>query len=316
MKRVISLVLAALLCMSFLMGCNSDSLAQAETSQDVVDYLKKQGMSIVYELPYSDEDQMNNLNQYDCTSRTDFSDSAIEETYDKNEPLSGTVELFKDADAAVKRADFIKAYQRPYDFGYLILKDNILLGINTFAPVEIVEKYANALGAEIYSEPNIYHKTPRTVSIGNNLFNESPEECLRIINQYLTYMIPLEDLIKNEEESFYKGELLYTSSVPIMTSSYLTFITDASRNHTKSILLDIETSDGSNTEMVIAYLAAIFFSVDPQMSEDLYGVIIDELGEGTLSSSHTALSIHNGIAYFAYLDGEGMHFMVKPDGYF
>ena len=307
MKRVISFVLAALLCMSFLMGCNSDSLAQAETSQDVVDYLKKQGMSIVYELPYSDEDQMNNLNQYDCTSRTDFSDSAIEETYDKNEPLSGTVELFKDADAAVKRADFIKTYQRPYDFGYLILKDNILLSINTFAPAEIVEKYANALGAEIYSEPNIYHKTPETVSIENNLFNESPEECLRIINQYLTNMIPLDSLIK------YEGESFDTAGVPIMTSSYFMFTTDASRNHTKSILLEIGTSDGDNSEIIKAYLVAIFFAVDPQMSKDLYNVIMTELIEGTSRGRRTAISTHNGINYFAYVNAESMSFTITPE---
>ena len=94
MKRVISLALSVLLCMSFFVGCNSNSLDQVETSQDVVDYLKRQGMPIVYELSYSDEKQISTLNQYNCISRTDFSDSAIEEIYDKNKPLSGAVELF------------------------------------------------------------------------------------------------------------------------------------------------------------------------------------------------------------------------------
>mgnify|MGYP006913066099 CR=1 FL=1 len=122
-------------------------------------------------------------------------------------------------------------------------------------------------------------------------------------------MIPLDSLIKYEGESFdYAG-------VSIMTSSYFTFITDASRNHTKSILLEIGKSDGDNSETIKAYLLAIFFAVDPQMSKDLYNVIMTELIEGTSRGNRAAISTYNGINYFAFLNAESTTFMIAPENH-
>ena len=121
--------------------------------QSVIDQLKDAGLPIEYSIVYTSENDPNGPGELPYIQKGNFADSTLESEYSKEEPLSGSVEIFSSKEKAIERADYLTGYGIINDFDYQILNGCILLRLNSNFDRSAVEKYAQAIGGEIYSEP-------------------------------------------------------------------------------------------------------------------------------------------------------------------
>lgn len=149
MKRMISYLSTVLISMMFLISCGEPKVAV----ESVIEQLKESGLPIEYSIVYTSENDPNGSNKQAYLQKGNFADSTFESEYSKEEPLSGSVEVFSSNKEAIERADYIAGFGGLNDFGYQIIADTVLLRLNTGFDRSAVEKYAQAIGGEIYSEP-------------------------------------------------------------------------------------------------------------------------------------------------------------------
>lgn len=309
MKKVISLVLATFLCAAVFVGCGNNSLSEVEKAGDVITYLEEQGFPIVYKIQYTRENDPNGSGDHGYISKANFSDSTIEDTYDIEQPESGTVELFETAEKAEQRAKDLKELQSANSLAYIILKDKILLRINTYANEEIVEKYAKAIGAEIYSKPSEVHKMLKAVPIENGLFAVSPNDFTKIINQYIQ---DDEALIRNMSKTTEENKVFYTYNID--RYSKIRFITDETQINTQAILLESNyRSDPNNGFNAGSYFSYIMLACDKKMTSDLGKQIAYDLNMFDTTKKGTYLSVHNGVTYSCTIDRNKITVLIQPE---
>ena len=308
MKKIISILLLTVMCAMVFVGCGSNPLSEVEKAEDVVTYLEEQGLPIVYKIQYTSQNDPNGSGSHEYISRANFSDSTIEDTYDTEQPESGAVELFETAEKAEKRAKALKEYQGANPLAYMILKDKILLRMNTYADKEIVEKYAKALGAQIYSEPSESNKMLQAAPIKNGVFDVSPNDFADIINQYIQDEAPIKNLSKLSSET--KDFYIYN----IDAYNRLTFVTDETKEKTEAIWIEYDyLSDSKNEAKAGSYFAWIMMACDKKMNEDLGLQIMHDLNMFNMKDIGSYISTHNGVTYFLNGDTEKITILIRPE---
>ena len=150
MKRMISYLSAVLISMIFLVSCGEPKV----TVESVIEQLKESGLPIEYSIVYTSENDPNGSDKQAYLQKGNFADSTFESEYSKEEPLSGSVEIFSSKEKAIERADYLTGYGILNDFDYQIINDCILLRLNSKCDHAVVEHYANAIGGEIYTQPD------------------------------------------------------------------------------------------------------------------------------------------------------------------
>lgn len=173
MKRVIALVIGSCLCFGMLVGCGnaeesktvSSALSssasgvkiteeQSEVALDVLQQIKDYGIDINHYVLYDNATDPNG-NQDWYEAKLNFADSNHEPNSHSDEPLSGSIEVFESPNRAIERADYLNDKSIHFnDFGYQIIKDNILLRLNTLFSDSYAQEYAKAIGGELYTVPN------------------------------------------------------------------------------------------------------------------------------------------------------------------
>lgn len=126
MKKTLKAFIILLLMLVFLTGCGESEKHDANddkkmTSEEIVTKLKEQNKNVGRIVTYTEETDINELlgrpNQY--TSKTTFEDTRIEQTNqnldeqyfseeERNEPIGGTVEVFKNEADMKKRKDYLE----------------------------------------------------------------------------------------------------------------------------------------------------------------------------------------------------------------
>lgn len=176
MKKLTALLISALLAFFCFAGCGEPNVSV----QAVIDQLKDAGLPIEYSIVYTSENDPNGPGELPYIQKGNFADSTLESEYSKEEPLSGSVEIFSSKEKAIERADYLTGYGIINDFDYQILNGCILLRLNSNFDRSAVEKYAQAIGGEIYSEPeekdNSLLESKENANSSNNTAMESWEE--------------------------------------------------------------------------------------------------------------------------------------------
>ena len=149
MKKLFCGILAAVLILGCLAGCNSTTTA---TVENVIDKLKSADIPITYHIVYTDENDPNGKDN-DYLQKGNFVDERIEIDYSEEEPTSGTIEIFNNSEDAKKRADYINQFSID-DYQYQIIKDGILLRLNNAFTKEQVSEYKLAIDGELYHSPS------------------------------------------------------------------------------------------------------------------------------------------------------------------
>ena len=149
MRKLTALLISALLAFFCFVGCGEPNVSV----QAVIDQLKDAGLPIEYSIVYTSENDPNGPGELPYIQKGNFADSTLESEYSKEEPLSGSVEIFSSKEKAIERADYLTGYGIINDFDYQILNGCILLRLHSNFDRSAVEKYAQAIDGEIYSEP-------------------------------------------------------------------------------------------------------------------------------------------------------------------
>lgn len=168
---MISCLSAVLISMMFLISCGEPKV----TVESVIEQLKESGLPIEYSIVYTSENDPNGSGKKAYLQKGNFADSTIESEYSKDQPLSGSVEVFPSNKEAIERADYIAGFGGLSDFGYQIIADTVLLRLNTGFDRSAVEKYAQAIGGEIYSETESNSENEKSDSDDYFLDIENPE---------------------------------------------------------------------------------------------------------------------------------------------
>ena len=125
----------------------------------VINTIKASGLPISYHAIYENPDNPDGNQQYPYRAKAVFSDSEFEPDYEQNpldstikEPETGYIELYVSHEKALARAQEL---QKASDNNkqYQIIKDNILLCLNSAMEETHAQKYADALEAEIFNRP-------------------------------------------------------------------------------------------------------------------------------------------------------------------
>lgn len=161
-KKILSAALALVCCLGLLAGCGSTQKSENSNNSDenyfsvdnVISKLKESGIPIVYHIVYTDENDPNGTGEKDYEQKGNFVDERIETDYSPEEPQSGSVEIFKDEQAAKDRADYINQFSSLDSLQYQIIKDNVLVRLNNAFTTEEVSDYMLAIGGTLYHSPS------------------------------------------------------------------------------------------------------------------------------------------------------------------
>lgn len=132
---------------------SKDSLSK--TIEDVIQKFKSNGVPIQYTIIYTDETDPNGSGNHDYLKKGNFSDSSIESDYDKQEPLSGTIEIFDNNENAKQRAEYLKnlkSNEATDNFPYRIVSENILLRLSNKYSEEQIKQFVEIMGGELLLE--------------------------------------------------------------------------------------------------------------------------------------------------------------------
>lgn len=150
---------------SFMMGTYSDSdinydedfekiinSIEKVTVEGVMKKLEKSGIPIEYQIIYTDETDPNGEGNHDYLEKGNFADSRIEENYSKEEPLSGSIEVFRTDEEAVARADYLESLSALDSFAYRIISGNILLRLNDNYTDDQIQEFVNIIDGSVHSK--------------------------------------------------------------------------------------------------------------------------------------------------------------------
>lgn len=149
MKKLAAFLVSALIACLCFAGCGEPKV----TVQSVIDQLKEAGLPIEYSIVYTAKNDPNGGDKNAYLQKGNFADSTIESEYSKEQPLSGSIEIFSSKEKAIERAEYLAEFTFLDDFGYRVVGDCVLLRLNSQFDHSAVEKYAQAIGGEIYGEP-------------------------------------------------------------------------------------------------------------------------------------------------------------------
>lgn len=119
----------------------------------VLTTLKNADLPIVYEIIYTEDNDPNGAGNNGYLEKANFADEIMGAGYSKEEPQSGSIEIFRSELEAKERAEYLKLFSSLNLYGYQIVKGEVLLRLNSEMPREHVQMYADALGVDIFSEP-------------------------------------------------------------------------------------------------------------------------------------------------------------------
>lgn len=194
MKRLFT----ALLCLAMISSvaaCSSDKKeASSEKSKEVkkdnftkagrakaekiVKQLKDSNTNIDYFINYDINNDMNEHPSY--IGKVSFNDKSISSDYDPEEPLSGTIEVYKSNKEAVKRADYLSNISPVLDdFGNHIISDNVLVRLSKDYTKADIDNFAKILNAEVYryrnSSDDDKSEAPKEESDAESAKTETPK---------------------------------------------------------------------------------------------------------------------------------------------
>lgn len=117
-------------------------------AEKMIQLLKKGGIDIDYYINYDAEDDVNDHVEY--IAKLDFNDASLH-PYEKDQPFSGSIEIFDTNKEAIERADYIKGLATFDDYGNQIILEHVLLRLNKDYDKEQVDAYAKILNVEVYN---------------------------------------------------------------------------------------------------------------------------------------------------------------------
>lgn len=140
MKKITKLGIVVCLVALCLCGCGNKNTVTTEDStssekytnaNDVIQSIKDAGVPVTYSIVYDSSNDPNGSNNHAYLQKGNFSDTRIESTYSKEEPLSGTVEIFENEQKAINRSEYLdKTSALDATYGYKIQYQNVLLRLN------------------------------------------------------------------------------------------------------------------------------------------------------------------------------------------
>lgn len=171
-RRLLSIVLA--MCLIGAAGCGGQETGETEsetqavtesvaaeteseteelkTVKSVIEKLKSSGIPIVYDIIYTDETDPNGPDGRDYLEKGNFADSRIETEYSKDEPQSGSIEIFESKEKAEDRADYLESLDFLDSFANRLISDNILIRLSKDYSDEQIDQFVDILKANIHSK--------------------------------------------------------------------------------------------------------------------------------------------------------------------
>ena len=160
MKKMIAWFSTLALLCSMLAGCsgeteNSSPVPETLTAESVIQAFQEADIPIPYYIIYTEENDPNG-DDTPYTEKGNFTDERIEITYDKNEPLGGSIEIFETPEEAEERAESLQRHIVSDPFLYQIVWKNALLRLNTAFTKEQVAEYATVFDGKMVALPVDY----------------------------------------------------------------------------------------------------------------------------------------------------------------
>jgi len=173
-KKIFSVLLIVCLCNLLLIGCKDKS----NNVSDVIKGLKDGGVPISYEIVYTSETDPNGSKDHAYKEKGNFADSRIEPEYSKDEPLSGSIEIFESAEKAEERAKYLDGFSSLDSFGYKIINGEILIRLSSKYTVEEVQKIEGISGGKLHNNSKEETKTnskEKTKTNNETIFDDMEE---------------------------------------------------------------------------------------------------------------------------------------------
>lgn len=118
-------------------------------AKDIVEQFKENNSNIDYYINFDESNDLNNKPTY--IGKVSFNDKSISGDYDPKDPTSGTIEVFKSNEEAIKRADYLADLDSFLDiYGNHIIFENILVRLNKLYTKTDIDKFAKILNVEVY----------------------------------------------------------------------------------------------------------------------------------------------------------------------
>lgn len=210
MKKLAAFLVSALIACLCFAGCGEPKV----TVQSVIDQLKEAGLPIEYSIVYTAKNDPNGGDKNAYLQKGNFADSTIESEYSKEQPLSGSIEIFSSKEKAIERAEYLAEFTFLDDFGYRVVGDCVLLRLNSQFDHSAVEKYAQAIGGEIYSEPEEKDNSLLESKENENSSNTAAESW----EEYTKKYFPDAEV----EKDGYGGALIFVSLGENNSDSFIT----------------------------------------------------------------------------------------------
>lgn len=128
----------------------SASTLDRNSVKSIFDALKNANIPIAYVIVYTDATDPNGSGKHSYIEKGNFADSRIEKEYSKEEPLSGSVEIFSTKEEAQKRADTLEIFSSLDNFSVKILSENVLLRLNGKYSSDEIEEFRKIIDGTVY----------------------------------------------------------------------------------------------------------------------------------------------------------------------
>lgn len=141
-------LLAWILCIALVFGMCGCGTQEKNSVEEVLKKFEEAELPIIYSIVYTDDNDPNGEGKHSYQQKGNFADERHGE-YSKEEPTSGTIEIFDSAEKAKERMEYVQGFATLDSYGYYILSGEVFLRLSPEFSVEEAEAYAKAIGGEI-----------------------------------------------------------------------------------------------------------------------------------------------------------------------
>lgn len=200
MNKKFSASVIVYLCIMSLIGCKS----KVSNVSDVIDKLKDEGIPISYKIVYTGETDPNGSKTHTYKEKGNFADSRIETNYSKDEPLSGSIEIFDSPEKVEERAKYLEDFSSLDSFGYEIISGEILIRLSSKYSDEEIKKIEEILDGRIYSNNEGQEEIKN--SSESTFYNIEDDEKVKKLKEEEKNIKKQKENIKKEIESIIKDK--------------------------------------------------------------------------------------------------------------
>ncbi|MBU9735293.1 hypothetical protein [Diplocloster agilis] len=258
MKKYLCVLIIGMIILMSGCGKTSAGIPPYQQIDEIIEQFNNNGMTM------ESTDKISKNLPNGCKASVSFTDEDMAARMEANVfndyQDSGVIEIYKNNEKAVKAAqefeDSIK-----YPFGFLIIKDNVLLKLNVHYSDAYVELYCESIGGELYKKFRVEQIITSEKTQENTIFTEEERKSINEVSYS-----------NGDKTTWIKSGNVYDAITKIYPKVTLQCLenTESSDEKVKNLFIEIDPSKVDFYESLVTYMS-ITKEIVQQCSTELMG---------------------------------------------